>query len=523
MSTKPAQEGQASAVAGTLKEATGLVERLSKATRNDFDALKREAAELCQQLDTLRRSVREVRKGGRGRDRERLRAVDEWILDIFRSTESAVPRATLLDEFVTRYRSERRVFDSSEHGGPWLFAFEMSADDDGLAAVRPMLSAGVHPQAFKAACDAHLQQADADPFFSTVMFETNDIHGWHSAWFEGSPLFDQLLNVKQRFGGESDYWVSAIALQGDERNEPMGLFVLHANAGDVLSPEPPSTLRQDLRVLLALSSAWRQLGHQVKTLAVLTEKDRRELLNLIAPGLMHHEVGTTLRTLYGQAYELFHLLKHTHAGAQADAQAQAALRYGHSIGNLALRAHNITHVFNNLDKRGQLLTTDLHQVMSDVLTLLHHRLGAAATELKWQESDLKAVKTRTDVVLLQQAIINIIINAINALVEAKTLGPRCIVVRLEPDEPGYLALSLSNNGPAIEPALVKDIFRRGFTTRVDGHGQGLYLVRLIAHYLRGHIELLPAPALPQGCTVGFHLCWVGELNALEGLARATPE
>lgn len=518
MATSLREDSDAQGVVGALDTALAVLRQLHTASRSDFEDLKRDAARALAQLDNERELVR----SGKGRQRERQRAVDEWILDIFRATESALPREDLLAEFVARYRRERRVADVERHAGPWLFHFRWGVDAEGKAIVEGVAAAGVHPRAFTRLCELHLPMAAADPFMQTVMHEERDIDGWHAAWFEASPLFDALLDTSTRFGGERDYWVSAVALPGDARQPVQGVFVIHPNAGQLLDPEPPSTMRQDQRLLLAFLLAWRQLEHQVKALVALSESDRREMLNLIAPGLMHHELGATLRTLYAQAYEQFHLLK-AMAMAMPGRDIEAATRYSHGIATLARRGHHITDVFNNLDKRGQRESVSMHKMMDDLRVLLHHRLGSAGTELLWDRAALAAEVLDTDVVLLQQALFNILNNALNAIVEHQTPPPRRIEVRLRASSAEGIELDLLNNGPPIPGHAARDIFRRGFTTRAQGHGQGLYLVRLIAHYLRGEASLIEAAQVPQPYKVGFRFSCQRRLEAPQGLGRAVIE
>jgi signal transduction histidine kinase len=243
------------------------------------------------------------------------------------------------------------------------------------------------------------------------------------------------------------------------------------------------------------------------------------MINLIAPGLLHHEIGFNMRTAYGQAYEQFHLLKRI-AQETGREDVELAARYAHGIAGLVLTLYSITDAFNNLDKRGQVEDSDLNRVFTDIKLLLHHRLGHAHTEFTWDEAGFKAQNLRTDVVLLSQAIINLINNALNALREADTPPPRGIQVILEQADPHRVRLSLANNGPPILAHEARDIFRRGYTTRTQGHGQGLYLARLVAHYLGGDLTLMEKSALPSGFQAGFRLSFNRNLPAEHGVARA---
>jgi signal transduction histidine kinase len=66
------------------------------------------------------------------------------------------------------------------------------------------------------------------------------------------------------------------------------------------------------------------------------------------------------------------------------------------------------------------------------------------------------------------------------------------------------------------------IFFRGHTTRSQGHGQGLYLARLVSHYLGGDIQLMKRAELPAGdlpYQVGFRITISRRLSAALGVAH----
>ena len=501
-----------------VKQSLDLLRQLAHGQRADFDDLKQRAQTLTAAHDeNLARFSRE-----RGQLRDKARAVDAWIFDIFGATERAIPRETLVEEFLARYREERHIADSEKHAGPWLFLFETEHEQGRLLGLRPRASAGVHPEAFRRLCAEHLPRAADDPFLGALVDSGQDIEGWHAQWFAGSPLFDHLLDISRRFGGEPDYWVNGVLLPGDGRYESLALLILHPNAGDLLRPEPPTTMRQDQRLLMALVLVWRQLEHQIKSLKALSEADRRELIQLIAPGLLHHEIGAVMRTLDAQAVELFHLLKDQALAARAaqDTPLGLAVRYAHGIGTLAGRLFRITDAFNNLDKRSEVESTDLGHIFAELRLLLTHRLGALGVDFSYPEAVFQACRVHTDAVLLEQALLNILNNALNALDEGATPPPRRIRAYVEKREGRLLTVAVVNNGPPIPPDRATDIFRRGYTTRVRGHGQGLYLARLIAHYLGGGLDLMTGASLPDGFPAGFLFSLTSDLAAKEGVSRA---
>ncbi len=501
---------------GVVSACIALVQELAGAHQKDFEHLKHRA----QELATAYTQIPHQRPHKQGW--ERARAVDAWILDIFSATERAIPRETLVEEFLTRYRKERQIGDAYKPHGPWLFVFETEHEQGHLVKIHGRASAGVHPEAFQQLCAEYLPLASSDSFLEPVLVDGADIDGWHALWFGGSPLFDRLVGTRRRSGGDADYWVNAVLLPGNDRYESRAIFILHPNAGDLIQPEPPPAMRQDQRLLMVLALAWRQLEHQIKSLAALTEADRREFINLIAPGLLHHEIGALMHTLSAQVYEQFNLLKPLALQSPENESGPIGLatRYAHAIGGLAARLYAVTDAFNNMDKRAEVEESTLANIFKEIQLLLNHRLGEVGAQLDIPRDAFTAISLRTDTVLLEHALLNIINNALNAFEDHRTPPPRKIRVDVEKHERHLLTLVIANNGPAIPGSLDKDIFRRGFTTRRSGHGQGLYLARLVAHYLGGSLHLIEEAALPDGYRVGFRMSLSTRLASMEGVSRA---
>ena len=87
---------------------------------------------------------------------------------------------------------------------------------------------------------------------------------------------------------------------------------------------------------------------------------------------------------------------------------------------------------------------------------------------------------------------NLIDNARDALLEEQGSRPRRI--RLDIDEtPGAFTFRVTNNGPMIPAELRREIFRLGFTTKSDGHGSGLSIVREILQSYGGDVSLESSP------------------------------
>ena len=82
---------------------------------------------------------------------------------------------------------------------------------------------------------------------------------------------------------------------------------------------------------------------------------------------------------------------------------------------------------------------------------------------------------------------NLIDNARDALTGAATPSP-AIAIRFD-ETPAQFSFRVSNNGPAIPPDQLEHIFRMGFTTKREGSGYGLAIVREILETHGGTIEV----------------------------------
>jgi signal transduction histidine kinase len=101
--------------------------------------------------------------------------------------------------------------------------------------------------------------------------------------------------------------------------------------------------------------------------------------------------------------------------------------------------------------------------------------------------DSRIRKITGDKKLLTQVVINILNNAMEAIVEIRQ--GRKIRVSAELSKQNRPLLRISNNGPAIPEDLLEKIFIPFFTTRAEGSGIGLSLSRQIMRMHNGYIHV----------------------------------
>lgn len=85
---------------------------------------------------------------------------------------------------------------------------------------------------------------------------------------------------------------------------------------------------------------------------------------------------------------------------------------------------------------------------------------------------------------------NLLDNAIDAAIEGAGAGGRRPAVAVTARvEDGELLLRVADSGPGVDPAAVREVFRRGWTTKSRGHGLGLALVEQTTRRAGGAIVL----------------------------------
>jgi PAS domain S-box-containing protein len=115
-----------------------------------------------------------------------------------------------------------------------------------------------------------------------------------------------------------------------------------------------------------------------------------------------------------------------------------------------------------------------------------------------------------DRVQLQQVILNLIVNAIEAM-GAMSEGPRELRVATARTRAGEIMVSVSDSGPGLAPEAVGRLFDAFYTTKADGLGMGLSICRSI---IDGHGGRLWGSAnAPRGAVFQFTLPIVAKGSA----------
>jgi signal transduction histidine kinase len=134
----------------------------------------------------------------------------------------------------------------------------------------------------------------------------------------------------------------------------------------------------------------------------------------------------------------------------------------------------------------QLEEVNVNDVVEDVLASLGEHLEHAWIKVEWKPNpDLPRI--RLDPGRLKQVLLNLVLNAAEAMPEGGILGARTGFV----DDPESVVIEIWDIGKGIDPSERERLFDPFFTTKREGVGLGLVNARSLVESHGGSLDLLP--------------------------------
>lgn len=131
---------------------------------------------------------------------------------------------------------------------------------------------------------------------------------------------------------------------------------------------------------------------------------------------------------------------------------------------------------------------DIDSVVRDALEFLDHTLRAQGVRV---HTDLatRVPAVHADRVQLQQVLVNLLLNALQALAGANAVQPALWIRTALTEDSAGLLIEVDDNGPGIDPALLPNrLFESFRSTRPQGLGLGLAVARSIVEAHGGRID-----------------------------------
>ncbi|WP_437598618.1 sensor histidine kinase [Sorangium sp. So ce590] len=210
---------------------------------------------------------------------------------------------------------------------------------------------------------------------------------------------------------------------------------------------------------------------RLAALQQLRHAERLATVGKLASGIAH-ELGAPLQVVAGRARML---VDGDVSGDEVPANGQIILE----------QSQRMTQIIRQLldfarRRSAQMQETPLRSVLRSTFTMLRPLAEKQGVTIV-QEGDAPELVVHADADQLQQALTNVVVNAIQAMPSGGTLA---VGVRAEraspPDNPGgaegeYVALSVCDEGVGIPADVLEHIFEPFFTTKPVGEGTGLGL------------------------------------------------
>lgn len=273
-------------------------------------------------------------------------------------------------------------------------------------------------------------------------------------------------------GGREKWEFEIITLNGDRRWMASSAVPLRESATDQVVA---LTMTSDVTEKKTSDERLRQLHTQLSHVARISTMG--EMASEIA-----HELNQPLTAVIAYADACLDLL---HRGLADPARLEEILR---AASAQAERAGRIIHRLRSLVRRNDSTTTvaDVNEAVREVAFLLESESRIWQTSLKL-DLDETAPRTRADFRQLQQAMLNLLRNALDA-VAAMPADQRQISVRTRSHR-GNVEVSVCDSGCGIAPDVAERLFEPFFTTKPDGLGMGLSISKSIAEIHGGRLEL----------------------------------
>ncbi|HEY2922192.1 MAG TPA: ATP-binding protein [Candidatus Binatia bacterium] len=278
--------------------------------------------------------------------------------------------------------------------------------------------------------------------------------------------------IHTRRDGTQVVVMSRWALQLDERGKPIAVL------------ETNNDITERKRAEEALHKAQAELAHvtRVATLGEMTAS-------------IAHEINQPLAAVVNNASACLRWLA---ASNQEEARQSAALIIAD-----AHRASEIIGRIRALVKKSPPRKDwlDINETILEVTALARSEVQRNRVSLETQLAD-DVPLILGDRIQLQQVILNLIINAVEAM-NGVNEGPRELLVGSGKDESQGVLVTVRDSGPGLDPESLDHVFTAFFTTKPQGMGMGLAISRSIIEAHGG--RLWATLNAPRGAVFQFTL------------------
>lgn len=213
--------------------------------------------------------------------------------------------------------------------------------------------------------------------------------------------------------------------------------------------------------------------------AQLAHVSRLSTMGEMVAGIAH-ELNQPLYSIVNYSKATGNVIKTPTAESMAQIEA-----WNEQIGTAATRAGQIIRRMRGFVQReSTYLVTDLHEIIRDALELVRHESERAGITLRVDRRSTDS-DVRVDRVQIQQVLVNLLVNAIEAI-DQHDCEIREIVVTISRSDDG-MQVTVADTGPGIAWEDERSMFAAFETTKKDGMGMGLAISNTIIETFGGRL------------------------------------
>ena len=256
-------------------------------------------------------------------------------------------------------------------------------------------------------------------------------------------------------------------------------------------------------LLYEIGTLYARLSHAVN--AQRREREVRLLTGDTVAAMIAHEVKQPLSAMITRSETGLRWLDRSMPEIQkAMQQFKEITADGHRM------AAVIENTRTNFRKDGGNKTSiDVNDLIAETLNLVRDNLRHYQITLE-DEPNVRRPKITGDRVQLQQVLLNLMTNAMDAMKASD--GARVLCLASEVHDNGDVVMSVADSGTGIRPQDIERVFHPLFTTKSDGMGMGLSICRSIIEAHGGDISV--GPNKPKGTI--FEVRLLADRTALTG-------
>ncbi|VTS04480.1 PAS domain S-box protein [Tuwongella immobilis] len=279
--------------------------------------------------------------------------------------------------------------------------------------------------------------------------------------------------------------------------------------GDDVSVESVHTLYRDQSGVATVLVCSRDISQRQRLESQVRQSQKLEAIGQLAGGVAH-DFNNLLTVVNGCAELLLDMLEPNHP----------AFALAREIQQSGMRGAALTQKLLAFSRQQmvKVVVFDPNSVIADMLTMLR-RLVGEQIQLR-TPLGTSIARIRGDVSQFEQMILNLVVNARDAMQAGGVLSIETGMIEWESDSPQrptalspglYFQLQVRDNGSGMSPEVQSRIFEPFFTTKAPGKGTGLGLAMVYGFVRQANGEILVESKVGQGTT--FSIYWPVVLDA----------